>query len=158
LLKEREGKYMNTKSLLPALGISALIVLLALQVVAPPSKAVSVDATFDIKPETLNLNMKGRWLTGFITLTSNGYNVSDINASKPVLLDDLFRAVSSNIEDNVLVVKFDYTVELRDHIWMKLNHMGKRTSMELEVTGELNDGTAFKGIDTITVINPPFGN
>jgi hypothetical protein len=149
---------MKARSLLPVLGISALMVLLAFQIVTPLGKAVSVDVTLDIKPETLNRNMKGRWLTGFIRLAADGYNVSDIDTSKPILLDGLFKAACSNIEDNVLVVKFDSTTGLMDHIWLKRDHMGKRTSVDLEVTGELKDGGTFKGMDTITVIDPPFGN
>lgn len=149
---------MRIKSLLPMLGIFTLA-LFAFQIVTPLSKAIPVSVTFDIKPDTLNIIKKGLWLTGFITLTSDDYNVSDINTSKPILLDGLFKAVWSNIEDNTLVVKFDYSPELKDHLWGKLYHMdmGKRTSVELEVMGELNDGKVFNGMDTITIIDPPFG-
>jgi len=47
---------------------------------------LSITATVDNSPQTLNLRSKGRWITAFIELPED-YNLSDINASS-ILLND----------------------------------------------------------------------
>jgi len=146
---------MQTSSFLTALFFSALV-LFGFQILSPPSTAFSLTATVDIKPDTLNVNMKGKWITAYIELTEG--NVSDIDTSKPILLADSFQAEWWNIEGKVLMVKFDAS-SVTDYALLQLNHMGLgRTSIELKVTGQLKDGTQFEGRDTITIMNPPFGH
>jgi len=48
-------------------------------------KPPAISATVDIKPDTLNLKSKGKWITCYIELPE-GYNVSDIDVST-VMLD-----------------------------------------------------------------------
>ena len=136
--------------------LSTAIVLFALIGVgfqlSPSSQAFALTATVDIKPETLNVNMNGRWITARIELPE-GYSVRDIDTST-ILLEGLFGAEWSNIEGRVLMVKFG-ALGITDYLWAKLYHMGlERTSIDLNVTFQLNDGTWFEGSDTITVMNP----
>jgi len=143
---------MRASSLLTALCFS-VIILLGFQLLSPLSSAFNLTATVDIKPDTLNVNMRGRWITAYIGLPE-GYNVSDIEPST-ILLEGLFSHQWSSIEGEVLMVKFDAS-SLTDYLLGQLYHMGlERTSIELKVTGQLKDGTSFEGIDTITVMNPP---
>jgi len=145
---------MRVGSFLTVLCFSALI-LFGSQLLSPPTRALTI-ATVDIKPDTLNVNMNGRWITAYIELTEG--NVSDIDTSKPIWLEDLFQAEWWNIEGKVLMVKFDAS-SVTDYALGQLNHMGLgRTSIDLKVTGQLKNGTQFEGVDTITIMNPPFGH
>ena len=142
---------MQAKSLLTLLSL-AVVIIFGFQLLTPPSRALSVTATVDIKPETLNVNMNGKWITAFIALPE-GYNASDIDTST-ILLEGLFGAKLSNIEGKRLMVKFDAS-SVTDYLWGKLYHMGiDRASIDLLITGKLKDGTQFAGSDTITIINP----
>lgn len=136
------------------LGLSVLT-LIALPIIGPISKGFVISATVDIKPETLNLNRQGKWITVYIGLPED-YNLTDIDEST-IMLEGLFKAEWSNIEDGILMVKFKYdgNTELIDYLWNQLCHMGVwRGSITLRVTGQLVDGTEFSGSDTITVMNP----
>jgi len=146
---------MRASSLFTALLFSALI-LFGFQILSPPGTAFSLKATVDIKPDTLNVNIKGKWITAYIGLPE-GYNVSDIDLST-ILLEGLFKAEWSNVEGKVLMVKFDAS-SVTDYLLGQLYHMRlERTSIDVEVTGQLKDGIRFSGFDTITIMNPPFGN
>ncbi len=141
---------MRLKSLLTVLGLMALV-LLGFQALSPSSRAYSIDATVDIKPETLNINRQGKWITVHIRL--EGYNVSDIDTSS-ILLQDLFAPEWTNIEGDSLMVKFDASSVI-EYASDRLYHMGAiRGSIELRVAGQLMDGTHFSGIDEITIMNP----
>jgi len=143
---------MRASSLFTALLFSALI-LFGFQLLSPPSRAFTLTATVDIKPDALNVNMKGRWITAYIGLPE-GYNVSNIDPST-IRLEGLFSPERSNIEGEALMVKFD-APSVTNYVLGQLYHMGlKRTSIELRVTGQLKDGTHFSGSDTITAMNPP---
>jgi hypothetical protein len=142
---------MRVKFLLPILYFS-IFVLLGFQALSPTSNAFTLTATVDIKPETLNVNMNGRWITAFIELPED-FNVSNIEPST-ILLENMFKAEWTNIECGVLMVKFDAS-SLTDYLWIRLYHMGaNRTQIALLITGELKDGTPFVGSDVITVMNP----
>lgn len=142
---------MRARSLLMTVCFSALI-LFGLQVLSPPAIASTLTATIDIKPETLNVNMKGRWITAHIKLPED-YNISDIDMST-ILLEGLFGAEWSNIEGEKLMVKFDAS-SIIDYLWGKLYHMGlNRAEITLTVEGQLKSGIPFTGSDTITAINP----
>jgi len=147
---------MRVGSFLIVVFFSALV-LFGFQFLSPLSKASSLAATVDIKPDTLNLNMRGRWITAYIGGLPEPYNVSDIDTSKPILLEGLFEAEWSNIEGEVLMVKFKFegNTGLIDYLWNELTHMGgERGPIELRVTGQLVDGAQFSGVDTITIMDP----
>jgi hypothetical protein len=145
---------MKSKPLLIVLVLSAVI-LFGFQAFAP-GRAFIVTAAVDIKPETLNLNMQGRWITAYISI--EGYNISDIDRTNLLLKDPLDSSwqVSpewSNIECDKLMVKFGASLVI-EHLWQRLWHMGgNRNSIELTIEGIVN-GTPFKGSDTITIMDP----
>lgn len=148
---------MQRHSLLTVVLLSVLI-LLGFQFLSQSSKALPFDADVDIKPDTLNLNMEGRWISAYIWNLPEPYNVSDIDTEEPILLEGVFPSESSNIEGEVLMVKFKFhgNTELIDYLRDHLYHMGGgwKRSVELRVTGQLVDGMEFSGIDTITIIDP----
>jgi len=128
------------------------ILLTGFQVAGQFGRAYNVEATVDIKPETLNLNMRGQWITAHIELPE-GYNVSDIDPAS-ILLENMFGAVRSNIEDERLMVKFEADCVI-DYLWTRLLHMGSsRSHIDLTIQGQLRDGTQFAGTDTITIMDP----
>jgi len=141
---------MKSKSLFMALTFFAII-LFGFQALSP-SIAFTLSATVDVTPDTINLNMQGRWITAFISLPE-GYNVSDIDRSS-ILLEGQFSPEWSNIEGNNLMAKFD-TALVIPYLWDRLTHMGSKASIELTVTGELTNGTPFTGSDTVTIMDPP---
>lgn len=144
---------MRSSSLLVMLCLSALT-LVGLLISGPFSQAYALAATVDINPDTLNVNMNGRWITVFITLP-DGHNASEIDVST-ILLEHLFQVQWSQIEGQVLMVKFDAS-SVTDYLLVKLYHLGVgRAQVDLMVEGKLNDGTSFAGEDTITVMDPPW--
>lgn len=113
-------------------------------IVAVPGEAESeTSATIDITPDTLNLSSQGKWISASINLSAG--DVADIDIAS-ILLNGKFPAVGHDIQDNgtKLVVKFS-----RNDVKADL----AEGSVELTVTGSLNDGTAFIGTDTIRVID-----
>ena len=142
---------MKTKSLILVLCFSALI-LFGFQVLSPSTTAFTLNATVDIKPDTINLNREGRWITAYISLPE-GYNASDIDTSS-ILLEDMFSPEWNSIEGGMLMAKFDSSAVI-NYLWGKLYHMGgNRVFIELTVTGKLVDGTLFAGSDTVTIMDP----
>jgi len=111
------------------------------------SKTV-IEASIDIDPDTLNLNSKGKWITCYIELP-DGYDVGDIDVSS-ILLEALFEVQRSDVQDGVLMVKFDR----KDLIFYLESILGIEPpdDVSLILTGELTDGTPFEGSDTIRVI------
>lgn len=113
---------------------------------------LAIEATIDIKPETLNLKSMGNWVTAYIELP-DGYDVADIGVSTLTLEDtipaeDHPAGVGDYDADGIpdLMVKFDRQalIEYLD---------GATGEVTLRVRGELGDGTPFEGSDTITAIN-----
>jgi len=144
---------MRTRPILVFMFLSTLV-LFGFQFLSQSSKALTLAATVDIKPDTLNLNMKGRWITVYIGLPE-GYNVTEIDEST-IMLEGLFSPEWSNIEDGMLMTKFDASSVI-DYLWGQLYHMGgKRGSIDLTVAGQLMDDppTQFSGTDRITIMNP----
>ena len=142
---------MRARSLLMAAFLSVLV-LLGFQLLSQSSKAITLAATIDIKPDTLNLNMKGKWITVYIGLPE-GYDLTDIDEST-IMLEGLFVPEWSDIENGMLMVKFDASSVI-DYLWDQLYHMGgRRGFIELTVAGQLIDGTQFSGSDKTTIMNP----
>jgi hypothetical protein len=133
------------------LGLSVLA-LIVFQVTSPLGKGFSISASVDIKPETLNHNKQGKWITSYIELPE-GYNITDV-APSTILLEGLFSPEWANVEGSRLMVKFD-APSVIDYLWSVLYHMGGyRMHVELTITGQLSNGMDFSGSDTITIMNP----
>jgi hypothetical protein len=115
------------------------------------------NVTIDIKPDTLNLKGKGRWITSYIELPE-GYNVGDINVSSIMLNNtigvDSSAPVTIGDYDNDtipdLMVKFDRAT-VCNFILSKGVRYGNVTLM---LSGKLYDGTLFEGYDIIRVRMP----
>lgn len=112
----------------------------------------NIIATLDIAPDVLNLNAEGKWITAYIELPEN-YDLNNINLES-ILLNNLIHAEVQNTlisdfdSDGIpdLTVKFD-----RSSV---SNILEPSENVEIIVSGQLNDGRKFIGIDTIQVINP----
>ncbi|UCE35951.1 MAG: exo-alpha-sialidase [Thermoplasmata archaeon] len=114
-----------------------------------PSSLIS--AIVDIKPDTLNLKSKGRWITAYIELPYN-YTVFDIDIST-ILLENTIPVENHPTEigdydsDGIieLMVKFD-RADVEDHIGIPMN------SKTLTITGEMVTNESFKGNDIVRII------
>lgn len=102
----------------------------------------------DIKPDTLNLQSKGKWITCYIWLPEE-YDVADIDLDS-IFLNEEIGADWSWIdeEEQMLMVKFS-----RLDVKEMLVELGLLGDVELTVSGELTDGTKFEDSDTIRVID-----
>jgi len=121
-----------------------------------------VCASIDIKPDTLNLGSKGRWITSYIELLE-GLDLNNINVSS-ILLNDTIPVASSTpatIDDYDndgipdLMVKFD-RAKVIQYILAHVNRAelieGRSITITLTITGKFEDGTTFKGNDTIRMV------
>ena len=145
------------KSLVLTAYMLCLSIVAGVMVLKVPSAAFGIETTVDIHPETLNLKSNGTWITALIRLPE-GYEVGDINVTTVRL--GTVPVAWGNVEGNKLMVEFDRNMVI-DYIWFKLYHMGierpsplpkEGVEVELTITGELIDGTPFKGSDAIRVI------
>jgi len=104
----------------------------------------AIAATVDIQPNTLNLKSKGNWITCYIAFPADA-DVADVN-SNTILLNGQVKAEWTMIEEEaqVLMAKFSRSA---------VEGILQPGTVELTVSGKLNDGTRFEGKDTITVIN-----
>ncbi|MHA1479014.1 MAG: hypothetical protein ACTSPU_12525, partial [Promethearchaeota archaeon] len=106
----------------------------------------SINATIDIKPDVLNLNAEGKWITAYIELPEN-YDLNNISLES-ILLNNLIQAevkeatISDFDRDGIpdLMVKFDRSSVIN------ILETGER--VEIIVSGILNDGRKFIGIDS----------
>ena len=109
-----------------------------------------IPATIDIDPDTLNLKSNGQWITAYITLPE-GYSVENI-VLETVEVEEI-PAEWGEIQNGVLMVKVDRAmVQSIQTDLIDYEEGTKFYDLELTVTGELTDGTAFEGSDTVTVI------
>jgi len=108
-----------------------------------------IEAGVDIDPDTFNLDSKGNWVTCYIDLPEE-YDAKDIDVDS-VSLEGLLEVQQSDIQDGVLMVKFDRE-DLAAYLEIVLGVVPP-VDVELVVTGNLTDGTPFEGKDTIRVID-----
>ncbi len=142
-------------------GVFIVFAILVTQLAAPVQ---GINATVDVKPDTLNLSSRGNWTTAYIELPE-GYDANLINISSVMLgtvpVDPTAPTHVGDYDyDGIvdLMVKFD-RLTLIDYIWSVIYHMGNQISdkswmITLTLTGELlNDSmTPFEGSDTIRVL------
>jgi predicted secreted protein len=120
---------------------------------APPK----IHATVDIDPRTLNLESKGKWVTGYIELP-NGYNVADMDVSSILINESISvdtaapTAIGDYDNDGIadLMVKFNRTAVSQLIVGKGI----KFGNVTLTLNGELFDGTPFEGSDVIHVKMP----
>jgi hypothetical protein len=110
-------------------------------------EARPIEAEIKLKPDTLNLQSKGRWIMCVIRLAQD-YNVTDIDRNS-ILLEDEIEAERVWLGDEFAVAKFS-----RGAVQELLADLDTPTTVELLVSGQLNDGTIFEGTDTIRIVRP----
>lgn len=106
-----------------------------------------IGVSVEIKPDTLNLNSTGKWITAFVYIESE-YDEEDIIVDS-IFLNGMFQAEWVKVKGS-LTVKFD-----RDFLIKYLieeNHIDGG-DVVLTVSGKFTDGVRFTGEDTIKVIN-----
>ncbi|MEW6222459.1 MAG: Ig-like domain-containing protein [Candidatus Hadarchaeota archaeon] len=107
----------------------------------------------DLDPDTLNLKSNGKWITGYIELSS-GLKVKDIDIGTVKLeyKEHEIKAARGSIDDGVLMTKFD-----RRELVNLLKSEARPAEVKLQVTGNIVlKGTAvpFAACDTVRVIMP----
>jgi hypothetical protein len=105
-----------------------------------------VEVEVDIRPKTVNLSSKGKWISCKVWLPED-YNVADVNSAS-VLLEGEMSAewIWLSEKQNVVMVKFP-----RSEVAAIL----EPGYVELTVGANLVNGTYFEGRDIIKVIDTP---
>jgi len=107
-----------------------------------------VDALVDIKPDTLNLESEGEWVTVYAVVDTE-YDEKDI-IIESVMLDGMIQAEWGEVQaDGRLMVKFDRALLIE---YLIGEGYGDGDEVTLTVSGEFVDGVKFSGTDTIVVI------
>jgi len=104
----------------------------------------AISSSINIDPDTLNLKSKGRWITAYVGLPE-GYDVNEIDGSTVELSvsgETPVPADRGEVQGSLFMVKFD-----RDAV----KNLVSPGDVELNITGNLEDGKRFKGSDTIRV-------
>jgi hypothetical protein len=104
-----------------------------------------IAADIDFCPRVLNLQSQGRWVLCFIRLP-NGYDVVEIERDS-VLLEDQVRA-------QMVVISRWYRLATAVFSKEEVSKIVKPGRVELTVSGQLKDGSEFRGKDVIWVIRP----
>jgi len=120
--------------------------------------SLNVPVMLEINPDTLNLGSRGKWITCYVELPV-GYDVKSIEVSS-IFVNNTIRVDQSapmsigdfdNDEMPDLMVKFDRS-QVINYVLAQVPNSARFMAITLTVTGYLNDGTAFRGSDTIEVI------
>ncbi len=104
---------------------------------APP-----IMAEINIKPKTLNLSSKGKWIMCLIRLPED-YSIADIDPDS-ILLEDEIPPDRVWLLNKFAVAKFS-----RSALQELLADIDTPATVDLLVSGQLNDDTSFEGTDTI---------
>lgn len=83
----------------------AFVVLLGLQFLPLQTAEADISVSVDIDPDTLNLEMHGKWITVYIE-PLDGHEVGDININT-VKLDVVLPPEWWEVQDDKLMMKFD---------------------------------------------------
>ena len=106
---------------------------------------ISIRAQVKITPKTLNPESKGNWITCTISLPDD-YDIGDVDADS-ITLNQVMQAWSKiNEEAQTLLIKFD-----RSKIQNTLSARSENTP-SLSIRGELKNGAAFQGTDTVKIV------
>ena len=113
-----------------------------------------INATVEIK-ETINLKSKGKF-KAFITLPSP-YSVANINVD--TVECEGAQAIDGKVDKNRFIATFRVQdLDLGFDIKFHKGRKDKKVEVTLDVTGELKDGTKFKGSDTVKIKGNKRGN
>ena len=109
--------------------------------------SLPVPIEVNISPGVINLKSKGKWITTFL-LFPEGYDVADIDPNSIVLEDEIEpESVWVDEQEQVVMARFS-----RSGVQSALGGL-EPGDVELTVSGEFSDGTAFEGTDTIRVMD-----
>jgi hypothetical protein len=104
-----------------------------------------IAAYIDICPTVLNLQSQGRWVLCFIRLPK-GYDVAEIERDS-VLLEE-------QIRPQMVIISRWYRLATAIFSKEEVVKIVKPGRVELTVSGQLKDGSLFRGKDVIWVIRP----
>jgi hypothetical protein len=113
---------------------------------------VPIEASLDIDSDVINIGSSGKYVTAYVELPA-GYDVCDIDVTTVMLNDRIPATGPSEVgdcdKDGVpdLMVKFDKAIVVSSY-----SLSGYQTMV---VTGDLVDGTAFRGTDEVYVMATP---
>jgi hypothetical protein len=126
-----------------------------------------IEATIDLDPDTLNLSSHGKYVTCYIELPLEysvdavkgasvmlGEGATAIHACKFAACTDVAEGTEANTTDRDGDGFCEYMVKF-DRAAVQAVLALKDGDTTLTVTGQLNDGLAFKGTDTIRVMSQP---
>ncbi len=120
------------------------------EIMIDPGDSINVfeQAIVNIKPKTLKLKRKGKWITAFIKLPE-GYPLEDIDR-QTVMLNDTVPAEKFFIKGKRVVVKFrrKIVIDLIEEMELALP-----ANVDLSIALQNNDGAIFEGKDTVRVLN-----
>jgi len=103
-----------------------------------------------ICPRTLNLRSQGKWVLAFI-IFSEQVDTRHVDSSFPIMLNGSVAEVGHFGMGRLVIVKFNRR-QLDAYILSTLAMKKKATTVNLVLTGKLNDGTIFQGTDLIRVV------
>ncbi|MHC4642169.1 MAG: choice-of-anchor Q domain-containing protein, partial [Planctomycetota bacterium] len=95
-----------------------------------------------ILPRTINLASEGNWITSYIWLPE-GYDVADIE-SNSIFLENEIQPEQFSVDEQQQVATARFT---REDV-LPILEVG---DINLTITGQLRDGTVFKGADIVNV-------
>ncbi len=104
-----------------------------------------VDALVDIKPESLNLDSKGKWVKVNATIETE-YEAYEIDIGT-VKLEEIL-ADGGEVIAGYLIVKFDRNALIN---YLIDENVVDGETVPLTVSGSFNDGVSFSGVDTIVI-------
>lgn len=115
---------------------------------SPTATPAVIEADISIKPETINLKSNGKF-KAFITLPSP-YSVNNIDVD--TVECEGAQASDGKVDKNRFIATFRVQdLDLGFDIKFHKGRKDKKVEVTLDVTGELKDGTKFKGSDTIKI-------
>lgn len=115
---------------------------------SPTSSPADIEAEVSVKPETINLKSRGKF-KAFITLPSS-YSVNNIDVD--TVECEGAQAIDGKVANNRFIATFRVQdLDLGFDIKFHKGRKDKKVEVTLDVTGELKDGTKFKGSQTVKI-------